>query len=70
MKMYCFQPGGHGETSAFVLAETEEEARRFVLDAAEKEDIFRRPDLDGFETDYYEVKIVDKPGEVIWNAND
>lgn len=70
MKMYCFQPNGHGETSAFVLAETEEEARRFVIEASEKEDVFCKPDLEGFETDYYSVTVVSVPGVVVWNAND
>jgi hypothetical protein len=70
MRLYCFQPSGHGETSAFVLAKTEEEARQFVIDAAENEDIFSRPDLTGFDTDYYEVTVVTEPGKVVWNAND
>lgn len=77
MKLYAWQPKGHGQLSWFVSAETEEAAR----DAVERE-IARRKALDsldldritdyetsGWGTDYYELTAVE-PGVVVANDND
>ena len=71
MKIYCFQPRGHGEQSAFVVAESEVDARRLVREAAvvEAETGGYSVDLTGFDTDYYRVTVADS-GQVIFNDND
>jgi hypothetical protein len=71
MKLYAFQPKGHGEMSAFVMAESEQEARARIREAANAEEARRGwpVDLDGFDTDYYQIHALG-PGEVVLNDND
>ena len=77
MKLYAWQPRGHGSLSWFVCAETEEAAR-----AAVESEIARRKSLDlldldritdfevrGWGTDYYELTVVE-PGVVVANENE
>ena len=77
MKLYAWQPNGHGEFSWFVAAETEADAKA----AVEKEmarrkalplgDIDRITDYEcgGWGTDYYTLTVADA-GTVLLNAND
>lgn len=77
MKLYAFQPRGHGELSFFVCAASEDEAR-----AAVEAEIARRKaispwtpekidgfDVHGWGTDYYTLTVCE-PGKVISNDND
>ena len=76
MKLFAWQPNGHGELSWFVLAEDEPEARK----AVETEILRRRAlplgnsdritkyDFDGWGTDYYTLTVADR-GCVICNDN-
>lgn len=78
MRLYAWQPNGHGEYSWFVMAENEKAAR----EAVEREMDRRRSipagsgDLDriteyecgGWGTDYYTLTIAD-PGVVLANDN-
>lgn len=73
MKLYAWQPRGHGQLSFFVCASSEEEARIAVHKAI---DVFRaqeswRADYEtkGWGTDYYDLSVVE-PGVVITNCND
>lgn len=75
MKLYAFQPKGHGEFSFFVCAENEESARIFVDEYIRKH--YRVDDghyiddryISGWGTDYYQLTELN-PGEVITNDND
>ena len=79
MKLYAFQPNGHGQFSFFVAAESEEAARAAVdthiqnrqLGIGDKDewDYLSAYDVKGWGTDYYRVTAVD-PLTVISNAND
>ena len=67
MKLYAFQPKGHGQLSFFVMAETKEQAI---------EQVGKHIAEDGYDynasrwgTDYYECTEVG-PGVVIENEND
>lgn len=77
MNLYAWQPKGHGELSFFVMAETLDDAIRFV-----KTEIDRRKNLEYFEddfiteyefgrfgTDYYDLTVVGV-GVVLINNND
>lgn len=64
MKLYAFQPDGHGEQSFFVMAESEHEAKGFVDAYIEA----NNPDCDRWGTDYYKMTVLDR-GEVIENDN-
>lgn len=77
MKLYAWQPKGHGSLSWFVCSETEgaareaverEIARRKALDML---DIDRITDFEvsGWGTDYYDLTVVE-PGAVVANEND
>lgn len=70
MKLFCYQPSGHGQLSFYVIAENEAEAYQKVQ---EKVNALRAEghhyDCDGWGTDYYELIIADI-GEVLTNAND
>ena len=66
MKLYAWQPNGHGEMSIFVVAESEEIARAKVdeyISTAPKWDYFN-----GWGTDHYELTVLE-PGDVITNDN-
>lgn len=67
-KLFCFQPRGHGEQSAFVIAENEEQARSMVREQA-KAQCFDEYDIYGFDTDYYNVTVVEF-GTVVFNDNE
>lgn len=74
MKLYAFQPKGHGPDSYFVMAESEQDARAAVLSYIEREskeqyDGFHRGDWGKFGTDVYELSVL-SVGEVINNGND
>lgn len=77
LKLYGWQPNGHGELSWFVVAETEEQARAAVgAEIARREALqFDDPnriskyDSSGWNTDYYTL-TVSEPGEVQSNVND
>ena len=73
MKLYAFHPGGHGQYSFFVCAESEDKAREIVTEHIHKNHMKtdRLPDYeaDGWGTDYYEVEVLDV-GQVAENSND
>ena len=82
MKLYAWQPNGHGEQSFFVLAETEEQARAAVeakiadLLAKHADDNYfeddgnySEMDFSGWGTDYYKLTVAGV-AEVIMNSND
>ena len=73
MKLYAFQPRGHGDKSYFVLAESEDEARKAVRKKMRSlvKQMFgiSRLELEAFDTDYYKVTVADD-GVVILNDND
>ncbi len=64
MKLYCFQPQGRGELSAFVMAASEQSARDAV-----KANVEDTRDTEGFDTNYYKVTVLE-PYQVAWNDND
>jgi len=66
MKLYAWQPDGHGEKSFFVMAENIVEALEAVLDAIKGLDEYYSR---GFGTDYYTLTVAG-PGKVILNDND
>ena len=75
MKLFAWQPQGHGEYSFFVCAENEQEAKKAV-DAYIKKHLNQDDDEDisdfsiaGWGTDYYRLTIVEPLG-VITNDND
>ena len=80
MKLYAFQPRGHGEFSFFVCAASEEEARQAVdahirqrkqqhVLAIERCDYESDCRAAGWGTDYYELTVFE-PGQVAENDND
>lgn len=64
-KLYAWQPQGHGEYSFFVVAHSEEEARKAVGAAVIGEP---KQYCNGWGTDYHKLSIADI-GEVILNDN-
>lgn len=79
MKLFAWQPKGHGELSFFVMAEDETAARAAVeahiaegLAANEQDDWPERSihsgEIQGWGTDYYELTVVE-PGVVLTNHN-
>jgi hypothetical protein len=68
MKLYAWQPNGHGQLSFFVCAESEEAARAAVESQIAKLE-FGDYAVRGWGTDYYELTAAE-PGEVIEHAND
>ena len=72
MKLYAFQPGGHGEASFFTIAENENEARECV-DKYVQENYVNNGELTymarGWGTDYYIMTVIEQ-GQVIENDND
>lgn len=72
MKLYAFQPNGHGEVSFFTIAKNEEEAKKvankyvqdnYVID--EKLD-YR---VSRWGTDYYILTVIEE-GDILENDND
>lgn len=67
LKLFCFQPKGHGEYSAFVMANSEEEARKFidkaVVDHNKKYEAYENFE---FEDDMEEEDI---PEEVLYSID-
>ena len=69
MKLFAFQPHGHGELSFFVVAASEEEARGFVDARIASDPDITEFDCAGWGTEYYGVTVVE-PGQVAVNYND
>lgn len=72
LKLFAFQPKGHGEYSFFVMAKKESEAIEAVEKWAESEyGSYWRDEyfFGGWGTDYYTVKVFDR-GQVVINDND
>jgi hypothetical protein len=68
MKLYAWQPQGHGEQSFFVMAESESQAKQSVekkiKSLIESED-YSDYDFTGWGTDYYQLSVVDSETVVI-----
>lgn len=82
MKLFAWQPNGHGEQSFFVMAETEEQAKTAVeakiadLLAKNADENYYEDDglysefcFRGWGTDYYTLTVADV-GDVVMNSND
>ena len=82
MKLYAWQPKGHGEQSFFVMAKSENAARKAVRrkiaelitkgnddDYWEDDGNYSEYDFKRYDTDYYRLTILND-GEVILNGND
>lgn len=77
MKLYAWQPNGHGELSYFVCAANVDDAKASV--EAEQRRLYALPlgdveritdfELGGWGTDYYTLTEVE-PGVVVTNGND
>lgn len=72
MKLYAFQPSGHGEASFFTIAKNEEEAKK-VVDKYVEDNYLKDGKLhymaSGWGTDYYKLTVIEEGG-VIENDND
>jgi hypothetical protein len=72
MKLFAWQPDGHGQQSFFVMAENESQAFSAVEAEIQRllseKDWFSSYDYAGWGTDYYKLTIADV-GEVIANDN-
>jgi hypothetical protein len=71
MKLYAFQPQGHGEQSFFTIAKSEEEAIKAVkkhIDTHYPEGSPNEYDAYGFGTDYYKMTVIEE-GQVVENNN-
>ena len=76
MKLYAFQPEGHGPKSFFVMSESEEEARKAVSDYCSK--IIFEGKTQSWEycstedcNPFYEHDVIELgPNEVVENDND
>lgn len=81
MKLYAWQPRGHGEQSVFVMALSLDEAKRAADEAIKAATDYTDPkredrdwnycdaDFDGWGSDYYEL-TVHEPGAVLFHEND
>lgn len=77
MKLYAWQPKGHGELSWFVMATSEAEAKATVDQEIKRRSLlpWHEPDqivdgmVWGWGTDYYQLTVLD-PGQPISNSND
>jgi len=65
LKLYAFQPQGHGELSFFTIASSEDEARAAVDKHIKDTDCAW---TNGWGTDYYKLTVVEV-GQVIENDN-
>ncbi len=71
MKLYAFQPQGHGEQSFFTIAKSEEEAIKAVkkhIDTHYPKGSLNEYDAYGFGTDYYKMTVIEE-GQVVENNN-
>jgi len=71
MKLYAYQPKGHGEYSFFTIAESEEEAKKAVdkyIAETLTENATVKYEARGWGTDYYRLTVL-KAGQVIENDN-
>ncbi len=72
MKLYAFQPEGHGEASFFTIAKNEEEAKKAVNKHVE-DNYLKNGKLDnradGWGSNYYTLTVIEE-GDVIENDND
>lgn len=76
MKLFAWQPNGHGELSWFVLAADELEARKAVEDEitrrlalhAGNSERITEYECNGWGTDYYTLTVADR-GYVLCNDN-
>lgn len=77
MKLYAWQPRGHGEDSFFVCANSQEEAlacveaeiaRRMAIDPDDYDCEYLSDKPHGWGTDYYVLTVLE-PGQVISNDN-
>jgi len=77
MKLFAWQPQGHGELSWFVVATDEDYARSLVEAEIKRRLNLPEDDLDritdyefqGWGTPYYELTVAE-PGTVLTNSND
>ena len=73
MKLFAWQPKGHGQDSFFVMAASEDDARHavnaFIKSRAGDNKYSAEFLSPGWGTDYYPLTVL-SPGEVIANAND
>lgn len=67
MKLFAFQPEGHGQISLFVMAETPDAAREACIRHIGNR--MRDYDYRGWGTDHYEMREL-AVGEVVENPND
>jgi hypothetical protein len=71
MKLYAFQPNGHGELSFFTIAKNEDEAKEAVNKYV-KDNYLKDGKLnyraDGWGSDYYTLTVIEE-GNVIENDN-
>ena len=68
MKLYAFQPDGHGEYSFFVIADSKEQALKLIKSHCKDKGI-NEYNHRGIDTDYYIVSELE-PYQVIDNPND
>jgi hypothetical protein len=66
IRLYAFQPKGHGERSFFVAAASEDEAKCAVEKHLTRVSEYEKR---GWGTDYYEMTVLDV-GQVVSNTND
>ena len=69
MKLYAFQPTGHGQLSLFTIAESSTQAFQVVDKYVKENGGVNSYDFQGWGTDDYEMTEL-KPGQVITNNND
>ena len=69
MKLFAFQPEGHGPCSYFVMAESEKAARAAVRQSIVRRLNASRGDLTHWDSGRHGCAALD-PGEVITNDND
>lgn len=77
VRLYAFQPNGHGELSFFVVAESEAQAKQYLDDTIAvrskldmDDDLYLAPYYyAGWNTDYYTLKVAEV-GQVLVNNND
>ncbi len=66
IKLYVWQPDGHGEYSFFVAAKSKEEATAAIERYRGKDNLHNKSD--GWGTDYYSLTVLEV-GQVITNDN-
>jgi hypothetical protein len=69
MKLYAWQPKGHGQYSFFVCAENEDAAHHAVdVEVKRLRDEGSNYETDGWPSDYWELRIIE-PETAIFNDN-